>query len=135
MVDPRGNIPVDPSSADPDNMGSAPKKQSKKTKVDNSVVVRERDFKTDTAHKDIVTGIVKIDENEFLTSSRDNSMKVWDKFTSGVSYTYETHEPLTTMGITGEKGEILICGLGEGHLIVFGKDKHNQLSIVEWAHA
>ena len=42
------------------------------------------------------------------------------------------------MQITGEKGELLVCGQGgpgEGHLIVFGKQRRNQLSIEQWAHA
>ena len=134
MVDTKDNIPADPSAVD-EEMGNAPKKNKKKTKLDNSVIVRERDFKSSSSHSDTVTGICKVDNNEFLTASMDKSMKVWDKFTQGVSYTFETHEPLTTMGITGEKGEFLVCGLGEGHLIVFGKERSNQLSIVEWAHA
>jgi len=82
-----------------------------------------------------VTGVVAIDDCEFLTSGKDNSLRVWDKYTSGVSYTFETHEPLSVMGVTGEKGEILVCGLGDGHLIVFGKERKNQLDIVEYAHA
>ena len=41
------------------------------------------------------------------------------------------------MQITGEKGknELLVCGQGQGHLIVFGKQRLNQLSIEKWAHA
>ena len=124
MVEAKNNIPVDPSAVD-EEMGTAPKKNKKKTKLDNSVIVRERDFKSPATHIDTVTGICKVDNNEFITSSRDNSIKIWDKFTQGVSYTIETHEPLTTMGITGEKGEILVCGLGQGHLIVFGKERGN----------
>lgn len=99
------------------------------------MVVRERDFKSATTHQDIVTGIKVADTDEFITASQDNSLKLWDKFTQGVSYTYETHEPLSSMQITGEKGELLVCGQGEGHLIVFGKSKRNQLSIEKWAHA
>lgn len=106
-----------------------------KTTVNKNVYVRERDFKSQATHQDIVTGIAKVDESEFLTSSLDNSLKLWDKFTQGVSYTIETHEPLTSMQISGEKGEFLVCGQGEGHLIVFGKLLKNQLSIEKWAHA
>ena len=29
----------------------------------------------------------------------------------------------------------MVCGLGDGHLIVFGKERKNQLDIVEYAHA
>ena len=63
-----------------------------KTNVSKNVVVRERDFKSTTTHQDKVTGIVKMDDDEFITSSLDNSLKCWDKFTQGVSYTIETHE-------------------------------------------
>ena len=80
-MDTRPDIPVDPSAVDDENMGNKPKTQKKKTKLDNSVIVRERDFKSATTHKDKVTGICRVDDNEFLTSSMDNSMKVWDKFT------------------------------------------------------
>jgi hypothetical protein len=31
------------------------------------------------------------------------SFKIWDKDLQGCSYTYETHEPLYKMAITGEK--------------------------------
>lgn len=120
---------------DADQAKSTAKKDKKKTKVTNNVIVREREFKSSQTHSDVVTGICAIDEQEFLTAGMDKSLKVWDKFTQGVSYTYETHEPLSVMGITGEKGEILISGLGDGHLIVFGKERKNQLDIVEWAHA
>lgn len=106
-----------------------------KTNVNKNVVVRERDFKSATTHQDIVTGIKVGGNDEFLTCSMDNSIKLWDKFTQGVSYTYETHRPLSAMQITGEKGELLVCGQGQGHLIVFGKTRRNQLSIEEWAHA
>ena len=68
-----------------------------KTNVNKNVVVRERDFKSATTHQDNVTGITRIDEDEFITSSLDCSLKLWDKFTQGVSYTYETHEPLSSM--------------------------------------
>jgi WD40 repeat protein len=53
-----------------------------------------------------------MDDDEFITSSLDNSLKAWDKFTQGVSYTIETHEQLHSMQITGEKGELLVCGQG-----------------------
>ena len=98
-----------------------------KTNVNKNVVVRERDFKSTTQHVDVVTGIQKNEDDEFITSSLDNSLKLWDKFTQGVSYTYETHEPLSAMQITGESGknELLVCGQGQGHLIVFGKQRLN----------
>ena len=111
----------------------APKKM--KTNVNKNVVVRERDFKSTTTHRDIVTGIARVDDSEFLTSSADQSLKLWDKFTQGVSYTIETHAPLSSMNITGEKGEFLICGQGQGDLIVYGKKQKNELSVEKWAHA
>ena len=107
-----------------------------KTNVSKTVVVREKDFKSSSSHEDVVTGIKVVSEtDEFLTSSKDGSLKTWDKFTQGVAYTIETHEPLSSMQISGEKGELLVCGQGEGHLIVFGKHRRNQLSIEQWAHA
>lgn len=112
-----------------------PDQKNKKTNVNKNVVVREREFKSTTTHTDIVTGITTISDDEFLTSSRDMSLKIWDKFTQGVSYTIETHKPLSSMQVTGEKGELIVCGQGDGDLIVFGKHKKNQLSIERWAHA
>ena len=52
-----------------------------KTNVNKNVVVRERDFKSETTHSDIVTGIVTVDDSEFITSSMDHTIKLWDKFT------------------------------------------------------
>jgi len=52
-----------------------------KTNVNKNVVVRERDFKSETTHSDIVTGIVTVDDSEFITSSMDHTLKLWDKFT------------------------------------------------------
>jgi len=96
-----------------------------KTNVNKNVVVRERDFVSTSTHQDLVTGIIPTDDDEFITSSLDKSIKQWDKFTQGVAYTIETHEPLSSMQITGEKKELLVCGLGPGHLIMFGKSKRN----------
>lgn len=39
------------------------------------------------------------------------------------------------MQITGEKSELLVCGQGQGHIVVFGKARRNELSIEPWAHA
>ena len=106
-----------------------------KTKVNQNVVVREREFKSDATHKDTVTGVAYISDSEFLTASQDCSLKLWDKHLQGVSYTYETHKELSSMNITGEKGEYLIVGQGSGDFIVYGLVKRNQLDIIEWAHA
>ncbi len=112
-----------------------PAEKKMKTNVNKNVVVKERDFKSASTHADIVTGITTISDDEFITSSQDMSLKNWDKFTQGVSYTIETHKPLSSMQVTGEKGELVVCGQGDGDLIVFGKHKKNQLSIERWAHA
>lgn len=49
------------------------------TGVNKNCVVIEKEFKSDRVHKGKVTGVVKINEDEFLTCSQDSSMKVWDK--------------------------------------------------------
>jgi len=74
--------------------------------------------------------MIKISPSEFLTSSNDMSFKIWDKDLQGCSYTYETHEPLFKMRITGEKNDLLISALGEGNFMVFGLDKKNQHDII-----
>lgn len=94
----------------------------------------EKEFKSDRTHHDKVTGIVYINENEFLTSSLDSSLKLWDKYIQGTSYTFETHEPLYSMIVTGEKGDLLVAGLGRGNFIVYGLTHKNQLEIFEMAH-
>ena len=81
-----------------------------KTTISKNVVVREREFKSDSTHQDIVTGIAYVNGSEFLTCSQDLSMKLWDKHLKGVAYTYETHKPLSSMNITGENDELLIVG-------------------------
>ena len=48
--------------------GASPKK-AHKTKVNQNVVCREREFGNENTHKDIVTGIAYINESEFLTCS------------------------------------------------------------------
>lgn len=94
----------------------------------------EKEFKSDRTHHDKVTGIVYINENEFLTSSVDQSLKLWDKHLQGTSYTFETHEPLYSMAVTGERSDLLIGGLGRGNFIVYGLTHKNQLHIFELAH-
>ena len=84
------------AAANPEG-GKRGDKKKVKTNVGNDVVVRERDFKSKTTHQDTVSGIKRAGNDEFLTVSADCSLKVWDKFTEGVSYTIETHEPLTSM--------------------------------------
>ena len=88
----------------------------------NDFVVMEKEFKSDRTHQDKVTGIVYINESEFLTESLDSSLKLWDKHLQGTSYTYETHEPLHSMAVSGERNNCLVAGLGQGNLIVYGLD-------------
>jgi hypothetical protein len=38
------------------------------------------------------------------------------------------------MGITGEKGDILVAALGQGNLIVYGMAQKNQMDIYNEAH-
>ena len=72
----------------------------------------EKQFKSDRTHKEQVTGIVYINENEFLTSSLDQSLKLWDKHLQGTAYTFENDAPIHSMAVTGERGDLLIAGLG-----------------------
>tara|TARA_B110000285_G_C15093330_1_gene600419 strand:+ start:244 stop:468 length:225 start_codon:yes stop_codon:yes gene_type:complete len=74
--------------------------------------------------------MIKIGPTEFITSSNDKSFKIWDKDLQGCSYTFETHEPLYKMTITGEKKDLKIAALGEGNFMVFGLDKRNQHDII-----
>lgn len=106
------------------------------------MLVREREFKSDRAHNDKITAIVKVDETEFMTASEDCSLKVWDNELQGVSYTYETTGPLKTANRTGETGKAnlndknyLIVGMGDGHFIVYGVSDKNECKIEIWAHA
>lgn len=78
--------------------------------------------------------MIKIGPTEFITSSNDKSFKIWDKDLQGCSYTFETHEPLYKMTITGEKKDLKIAALGEGNFMVFGLDKRNQHDIIQSAH-
>jgi hypothetical protein len=69
-----------------------------------------------------------------MTCGVEMAMKVWDKSLQTCDYTIETHKPLYTMAITGERNDIMIAALGDGDLIVFGLTNKNQLDIVENAH-
>ena len=86
----------------------------------------EKEFKSDRTHHDKVTGIVYINESEFLTCSLDSSLKLWDKHLQGTGYTYETNElPLHSMAVSGERGDMLVAGLGRGNFIVYGLKHKN----------
>jgi hypothetical protein len=71
---------------------------------------------------------------EFLTCGIEQALKCWDKSLQLCDYTIETHKPLYTMAITGERGDVMVASLGQGDLIVFGLQYKNQLDIVENAH-
>lgn len=95
------------------------------TDMQDGAFVVEKDFKSERTHQEQVTGIAYINDREFFTSSMDSSLKIWDKLLQGISYTYETFEPLHSMGITGEHKEFLVVGLGEGNFSVYGLDMKN----------
>jgi WD40 repeat protein len=71
--------------------------------ISDAVIVMEKEFKSKMAHTRRITCLTKISDSEFVTSSEDMSFKIWDKDMQGCRYTIETHEPLHTMAITGEK--------------------------------
>ncbi len=52
-------------------------------------------------------------------------MKVWDKHLQGTAYTFESHEPLNAMEVTGERKDFLIAGLGAGNFVVYGLGMKN----------
>lgn len=52
----------------------------------------------------------------------------------GTDYTYETHEALHSLTLSGERQELLVGGLGRGNLVVYGAVHKNQLDIFEFAH-
>ncbi len=87
--------------------GAADKDQT--ISISDKILVVEKEFKNDQTHRDLVTGIIDINELEFLTCGVEMSMKVWDKSLQTCDYTIETHKPLYTMAITGEKNDILIA--------------------------
>lgn len=97
-------------------------------------MVLEKEFKTKKGHTDKITCLSKTSPSEFMTSSLDCSFKIWDKDLQGCRYTIETAFPLHTMNTTGEKGDILISGLGETDFIVFGLEDNAQNHIFPFAH-
>jgi WD40 repeat protein len=94
----------------------------------------EKEFKNRKSHNGNITNLRKISDTEFMTCSDDQSFKVWDNDLQGCSYTYETHQPIYHMRITGEKNDILIASLGEGDFLVLGLQMRNQNDIIKDAH-
>ena len=99
------------------------------------MLIVEREIRSESVHRDAITGAQNLNGEEFMTCGRDNAFKIWSKETQSCDYTIETHEPLHTMAITGEKGDMLVAALGEGNLIVFGMQLKNQIDILREAHA
>jgi hypothetical protein len=93
--------------------------------ISDNVLVMEKEHKNASAHRDLVTGIWNLNEQEFLTCGVEQSLKIWDKSMQSCDYTVETHNPLYTMAVTGERGDIMIASLGQGELIVFGLTNKN----------
>ena len=104
------------------SVNSGPQQQ---LSISESVIVMEKEFRSKKSHKGKITCLLKISPSEFFTSSDDMSFKVWDKDLQGCSYTYETHEPLHNMRLSGEKLDLLISSLGSGNLIVMGLTERN----------
>jgi len=104
--------------------------ESMQVPISDNVVVMEREFKSQKAHSDCITNMLKIDDSSVVTSSLDKSFKIWDRHLQGCRYTIETHEPLHTMGITGEDKNFLVAGYGDKDFIVMNKDgmKQNHIS-------
>lgn len=102
--------------------------------ISDNVIVLEKEFNKKRCHTGKITCLIKISDSEFLTCSDDKSFKVWDRDLQGCSYTYETHEPLYNMRISGEKGDLLVSSLGEGNFMVLGLEQKNQHDIIEGAH-
>ena len=94
----------------------------------------EKDFRSERTHQEHVTGLAAINQLEFFTASQDCTLKIWDKLLQGISYTYETPEPLHSMGITGEDKEFLVVGMGEGNFAVYGLKQKNLMDIWQYAH-
>jgi hypothetical protein len=57
----------------------AKKQEPVMTNMQDGAYVVEKDFKSDRTHQAKVTGIVYVNEREFITSSLDCSLKLWDK--------------------------------------------------------
>ena len=107
-----------------------------------NISVRERLFKSKRVHQNMITAMVKLNQNEFITASEDSSLKVWDTQLQSVAYTYETIKPLKTANRTGETGkanvtdkQYLVIGMGDGDFVVYGVDRLNECKIEVWAHA
>ena len=102
--------------------------------ITENVIVLEKEFKTKKSHKAQINCLTKISDTEFMSCSDDMSFKIWDKDLQGCSYTYETHETLSVMRLTGQKKNLLISSLGAGNLIIMGLEQRNQHDIIEAAH-
>ncbi len=48
-------------------------------KISDNIIVIEKEFKNDSSHKNLITGIKDLNEFEFLTCGVEMALKVWDK--------------------------------------------------------
>ena len=108
-----------------DSARSGDKLDHHEKSLSENVLVMEKEHKNSSVHRDLVTGIWNLNEQEFLTCGVEQALKIWDKSLQSCDYTIETHKPLYTMAVTGERGDIMIAALGPGDLIVFGLTSKN----------
>lgn len=47
--------------------------------ISENILVIEKEFKSQSAHKDLITGIKDLNELEFMTCGVEQALKVWDK--------------------------------------------------------
>ena len=104
------------------------------TNMSEGAYVVEKDYKSERTHQDQVCGVILINEQEFFTASLDKSIKVWDKFSQGVSYTFETVEALYSLGRTGEHLEFMIVGHSDGNFLVYHMTGKNVMHEQVYAH-
>ena len=113
----------------------AKQQMNSQIEISSNVLVIEKELRNSAVHKDLITGIQDLSDFEFVTCGIEKCFKIWDKSLQRCDYTVETHKPLHTMAVTGEKGDIVIASLGDGDLIVYGLAAKNQHDIVENAHS
>lgn len=101
--------------------------------AENPFIVIEKEFKSDRTHQAKVTGLALCSKSEFVSSSLDSSLRVWDKEQQCTDYTYETPNPVSCMTVSGEHREFIVAGMAHD-IVVYGKHYKNQLEIYDHAH-
>lgn len=48
-------------------------------KISDRILVVEKEFKNDSSHRDLITGIMDLNDLEFMTCGVEMALKVWDK--------------------------------------------------------